>query len=101
MIRTYKAQEDETWNGLYPRILYLINQNKWSLEFFGAVLGLGLGIFLVIAGTEFDILAWLLAPNNAVPILKKMSLVSYLLVLPCGIIGAHFLDLLERKTEEF
>jgi hypothetical protein len=101
MNSNHKSEEDEIWEGLYPRIASLVKQNKWTWEFFGVVFGFGGALFLIILGFELDIIAWLLAPNEITLPLKKISLVVFLLVLPMMIGGSHSLDLLERNSLDF
>jgi hypothetical protein len=97
MKSSYKSKEDEVWEGLYPRIFLLIKTNKWTLQSVGASLGLGGGILSIIAATLLPFIASWLTPGNFL-LLEKISNVSIGLILPLLALGAHCLDLLEKKS---
>ncbi|MDQ3129903.1 MAG: hypothetical protein M3Q99_03965 [Acidobacteriota bacterium] len=98
MKSSHKSKEDEIWEGLYPRVLFLIKTNKWAWQSVGAVFGLGGGILSIIAAIVLPIIASLLMPSDSIPFLKRISSVFLILCLPLLILGAHCLDLLEKKS---
>ncbi len=98
MKSSHKSKEDEIWEGLYPRVSFLIKTNKWTWQSVGAVFGLGGGILSIIVAILLPIIASWLTPNDLVSFLKGISFVFLILFLPLLILGAHCLDLLEKKS---
>ena len=96
MKSSYKSKEDEIWEGLYPRVFFLIKTNKWTWQSVGAVFGLGGGILSIIVAIVLPIIATWLAPSDSIPFLKGVSSVLLILFLPLLALGAHCLDLLEK-----
>ena len=91
-----KLTEDEVWNDLYPRIYLLIKKNQW--ESIGAVFGLGGGILSLVMGIVFEIVTWSLFMQSNNLYFKKVSFICFMMNLPLLTVGAHCLDLLEKKT---
>jgi hypothetical protein len=54
------------------------------------------GIFSVFLGIMLHIAVWWLSSNSVVPLLKRICFVCFVLFLPLMILGAHFLDLIEK-----
>ena len=92
-----ESEADKIWNGLYPRIYFLIRKNKRRWESIAACFGLSGGLLSLIVGVVCDISARCLTSDNSVAILKKASVAAFFLCLPLMIFGAHCLDLLETK----
>lgn len=97
MNKKHKSPEDEIWNDLYPRIILLIKKDRWELESVGAVFGFGGAIFSFIAAIILATVAWSLSPAGIYQNFKVASFICFALNLPLLALGAHCLDLLEKK----
>lgn len=67
----------------------------------GAVFGLGSGILSIIVAIVLPVITPWLAASDSVSFLKGISSVLLILFLPLLILGAHCLDLLEKKSGDF
>ncbi len=101
MKNIHKSNEDEIWEGLYPQILFLIKKNKWTWQSVAALFGFGSAILSFIVGILLPIAAFWLIPDGSDSTLKGISSVFLILILPLLALGAHCLDLLEKKSKDF
>ena len=98
MKSSYKLKKYEVWEGLYPRIFFLIQKNKWSWQSIGAIFGLGGAIFSIIMAVSLPFAAYWLLAGGSVSFIKEISFVFLALALPLMAFGAHCLDLLEKTS---
>lgn len=82
---------DEYGEGMYLQIFFLIKMHKWTWQSIGAIIGLGGGIVSIVIA--------ILLP--AVPLIKGISSVFLMLFLLLLGLGAHCLDLLEEKSNDY
>jgi hypothetical protein len=93
-LRNKNSQED-----IYSEIYFLIKENGGSWQSAGAFLGL-VGAFLSpIAGILLNLIAWQITFGNLKSFLIRTSLVLLALFLPLSVLGAHCLDLIEKKIK--
>lgn len=97
MNQDYELQEDEGWD-IYGRMHLLIEINPWAWQSIGAVSGLVGGILSPVLGTLLTAVTWFIHSEGLVSSLNTLSIISFVLTIPLLAIGAHCLDLLERKT---
>lgn len=100
MTGNYKLKRNAVWEDFYPRIPALIKKNKGTSESFGAVIGLGGGILSALVVIISSIIPWSLRVSNTVPAIKAINFICLLLVLPLLALGAHCLDLLEKRSAD-
>lgn len=91
------SEQNKIWNGLYPRISFLIKKHQWQWESIAASFGLGGGILSMIVGVVCDVSVRVSTSQNSIVILSKVSVFAFFLCLPLLFLGSHYLDLLERK----
>jgi len=101
MKSSLKSNEDEIWEELFPRIVFLIKKNKWAWQSVGAVFGLCGGILSIVLTIVLPFVISWLTPSDLVSILEKISFIFLALSLPLLALGANCLDLLEKKTNHF
>jgi hypothetical protein len=101
MKSSFKTKEDEIWEELFPRIVFLIKKNKWAWQSVGAVLGLCGGILSIVLTIVLPFVIFWLTPGDLVSILEKISFIFLALSLPLLAVGSHCLDLLEKKSHDF
>jgi hypothetical protein len=92
------SSEDDVWQELYPRIPRLIKKNWCQWESIGAILGIGCGIFSFFAAMILNVCAWLATQSSWRANLSGTSVDFLIIILPLLALGAHCLDLLEKKT---
>lgn len=92
-----KSREDEIWNDLYPRMGLLIKKDCWEWESVVAASAFGVGVLSFVAGTILTIAAWFVSPGNLYQYFKVASIICFAINLPLFALGAHCLDLLEKK----
>ena len=97
MNQYYELQEDLEWD-LYEDMHRLIETNPWSWQSIGAVSGLGGCILSPVLGTLLIALTWFIHSERVVSYLNGVSIVLFALTIPLLGLGAHCLDLLDRKT---
>ena len=69
----------------------------WNWLSVGAMFGLCFGIFLPIAGSILTIVAWITGPRWHGFLIHRDATVLFGLTIPLLILGAHCLDLLDRR----
>jgi len=69
----------------------------WNWLSVGAVFGLCFGIFSPIIGSILTILAWVIGPRWHGFLIHRDATALFALTIPLLILGAHCLDLLDRR----
>lgn len=99
MDEIYTLPEDELGGGIYRRILLLIGRNRWAWQSFAAAAGLCGGLLSIVLGFMDWAIVGILAPVGAAgSFLNAAGIVLFILPLPLLALGAHCLDILEKKT---
>lgn len=93
---TIKVHRDEFLERQYLALYRLIRNNKWRWQAVGAVAACGGGLLLPIGALLLNFLATYTRLSYEKPILSKASTVMYIVTVPLLLLGAHFLDLLDR-----
>ncbi|MGH9881493.1 MAG: outer membrane beta-barrel protein [Pyrinomonadaceae bacterium] len=88
---------DNEWD-IYESIDCLIQKNQGAWQSFCAVCGLAGGVLSPVIATLLIALTWFIDSQRAISVLNVLSIVSFVLTIPLLTLGAHCLDLLERKT---
>lgn len=99
MNKIYALTQDELRGGIYRRILLLMGKNPGALQTVGAALGLFGGLLSIVLA----VLAWavirFIAPGGGLgSFLNGAEIAFFVLPLPLLALGAHCLDLLEKKA---
>lgn len=98
MNKIYVLREDELRGGMYRRILLLIGKNRGAWQAVAGVAGLLGGLLSIVLGVLVWAVVGLIAPSGAVgSFLDAAGTVLFVLPLPLLALGAHCLDLLEKK----
>jgi hypothetical protein len=100
MTRNYKLKRNSVCDDPYELIPVLIKKNKGTLESFGVVAGLGGGILTALLVIILSIIPWSMRISNIAPAIKAINFICLLLILPLLALGAHCLDLLEKRSTE-
>ena len=69
----------------------------WSWQALGALFGFISGLVTIAFGSLFTVINWFAKSGATGSFLKRYGTVFFLLAIPLFILGAHCLDLLERK----
>ncbi|HEV7398162.1 MAG TPA: hypothetical protein VGN86_16740 [Pyrinomonadaceae bacterium] len=72
----------------------------WCWKSWGAVLGLGLGIFAPCAGAALTVLTWFTGSQWHGFFIGRYGVVLFFLTIPLLIFGAHCLDLMDKEDEQ-
>lgn len=97
MNKIYRLREDDLGDVLYRRIYLLIRKNRWAWQSVGAAFGLAGGMFSILLGLLLWATVRFFAPSSYGSFLNVLSLVFFVLLFPLLALGAHCLDLLEKK----
>ena len=90
--------QEEIWNELYPRIYRLIKKNWFAWQSVGAILGLGGGILSFFTGVLLTASSSFAMQISLKTNLYRTGIIFFVLILPFLTLGAHCLDLLEKKA---
>jgi hypothetical protein len=93
---TIKVHRDEFLERQYLALYRLIRNNKWRWQAVSAVLACGGGLLLPLVALTLNFLATFTRLSYEKPLFAKASTVMYILTVPSLLLGAHFLDLLDR-----
>ena len=100
MDKIYVLAEDEPGGGIYRRILLLLSKNRGAWQSAAAVACILGGLLSIALGVLDWAVVGLLAPAGAVgSLLDAAGLVLLVLPLPLLALGAHCLDLLEKRPQ--
>lgn len=89
--------EDEPGGEIYSRVFLLLRKEGGGWRAAGAVLGLGAGLSSALLATVLEAAAVVIGPIGLGPALHVSSTVLFVSTLPMLAVGAHFLDLLEKR----
>ena len=99
MNRIYVLQEDELRGGIYHSILLLMIKHRGTWQMAGAAVGLCGGLLSIVLGVLLWAVVGLIAPAGAFgSFLDVAGTALLVLPLPLLALGAHCLDLLEKKA---
>ncbi len=99
MNKIYALPEDELRGGIYRRILFLVGKNRRSWQAVAAAVGLFGGLLSILLGVLDWAVVGLFAPSGALgSSLDAAGTVLFVVPLPLLALGAHCLDLLEKKA---
>ena len=99
MNRIYTLPEDVLRGGIYRRILLLLDKNRWTWQSVVAACGLFGGLLCIVLGFLDWAVVGLVAPPGVLGrFLNAAGVVLFILPLPLMALGAHCLDLLEKKA---
>lgn len=99
MNKIYVLPEDELKGGIYERILLLMGKNRGTWQSVGAAVGLFGGLLSIVLAVLIWAVVGLIAPAGALgSLLDVGGTVLFILPLPLLALGAHCLDLLEKKA---
>ena len=102
MNRIYVLQEDELRGGIYHRIHLLMAKNRGGWQMVGAAVGLFGGLLSIVLGVMSWAVVGIIAPAGAFgSFLDVAGTALFFLPLPLLALGAHCLDLLEKKALAF
>jgi hypothetical protein len=97
MKQDYLVEEERPGKRLYLKPDTPAKRIGWTWQATGAVLGLSGGLIAIVFGAVFTISGWFAGSVTARSFLKKDGTIVFLLAIPLLILGAHCLDLLDRK----
>ncbi len=99
MDKIYTLPEDVLRGGIYRRILLLLGKNRGGWQSAVAAGGLFGGLLSIVLGFLDWGVVGLIAPAGALgSFLNRAGIVLFILPLPLLALGAHCLDLLEKKA---
>ncbi len=93
---TVKVHRDEFLEKQYLPVFRLIKNNKWRWQAVGAVLASAAGLLSPLIALVLNLLASYTRLIYEKPFLSKLSTVLYVIAVPLLLLGAHFLDLLDK-----
>jgi hypothetical protein len=97
MKQDYSIEEGRPKKRLYLKPDAPAKRFGWTWQATGAILGLSGGLIAIVFGAVFTILNWFAESATARSFLKEYGTIVFLLAIPLLILGAHCLDLLDRK----
>ena len=97
---TITVHRDEFLEKQYLPVYRLIKNNKWRWQAVGAVLACGGGLLSPLVGLVLDLLGSWAGSDVEKASFAHWSIVFYFISIPLFILGAHFLDLLDKKLRE-
>ena len=99
MNNIYELHEDELRGGIFHRVLLLLGRNRVTWQTVGAVVGLFGGLLSLALAVLIWAVVGLISPAGAPgSFLEVAGTVLFVLPLPLLALGAHCLDLLEKKA---
>lgn len=81
-------------------VIEQITVHGWNWRSVGAVCGFSLGILSPVIGSILTAIAWVTGPQWHGYFIRRDGTVLFLLTIPLLILGAHFLDLMDRQDEK-
>ena len=94
--------KDELRGGIYQRLLLLMGKHRGTWQVAGAAVGLFGGLLSIVLAVLIWAVVGLIAPAGALgAFLDVAGTVLFILPLPLLALGAHCLDLLEKKAPAF
>lgn len=94
-----KIHHDEMRRDFFLHQIYLlIKKNKWKWQSLTALITLCAGLLSPVVGAALNLTVWFVSASHFRTLLYETSMVFYVLALPLLALGAHCLDLLEKKS---
>jgi hypothetical protein len=99
MKQGFPARGMRTANSFYLKPFPQRKRRGWSWQAIGALFGFVSGLIAIFFGTLFTIVNWFAKSGATSLFLRKFGTIFFVLAIPLFILGAHCLDLLERKDK--
>ena len=93
----YLALQDAKDEDLYQKAFLLIKRNPQTWPAFGAAAGIPAGLCCPLAGSLLSMIAWSVKLQSLSSALNLLGIAAFVFTLPLLALGAHCLDLLEKK----
>jgi hypothetical protein len=97
MKQDFSARMERDAKKLYFKPFSPAKKREWTWQTLGALFGFVSGLITIFFGSLFTIINWFTTSGTTSLFLKKFGTIFFLLAIPLFILGAHCLDLLERK----
>jgi len=93
----YVAWQDAKDEDLYKKAYLLVKENARTWPAFGAAAGIPAGLCCPLAGTALSMIAWSVKLQSLSSALNLLGIAAFVFTLPLLALGAHCLDLMEKK----
>jgi hypothetical protein len=97
MKQDYPLTGERKGKRLYLKPYSPAKSSGWTWQAMGAVIGLAGGLVTILFGSVFSMIGWFAKSKATGSFLGKYGTTLFLLAIPLLILGAHCLDLLDRK----
>ncbi len=97
MNQDFSARGTRTAKSLYLKPFSPVKKRRWTWQALGALFGFISGLITIAFGSLFTVINWFAKSGTSSLLLRKFGTIFFLLAIPLFILGAHCLDLLERK----
>ena len=96
----YSTWQDAKYEDLYRKAYLLIKENHRTWPALGAAAGIPTGLCCPLAGTLLSMIAWSIKLQSLSSVLNMLGIAAFVFTLPLLALGAHCLDLLEKRPHE-
>jgi hypothetical protein len=97
MKQDISARGTQTAKQFYLKPFSPAKRRGWTWQALGALFGFISGLITIAIGSLFTVIDWFAKSGTTDLFLRKFGTIFFLLAIPLFILGAHCLDLLERK----
>jgi hypothetical protein len=97
MKQGFSARGEHNAKLLYLKPFSQGKRRRWTWQALGALFGFVGGLITIAFGSLFSIINWFTKTGTTSLFLRRYGTISFLLAIPLFVLGAHCLDLLERK----
>lgn len=97
MKQDFPARGERNAKRLYLKPFSQAKRRGWTWQGLGALFGFVSGLITIFFGALFTVVNWFAESGTMGISLRKFGTAFFLLAIPLFILGAHCLDLLERK----
>lgn len=97
MKQDYSLTQERKAKRLYLKPYSAAKSPGWTWQAMGAVAGLAGGLVTILFGSVFSLVGWFAKSKATGSFLGKYGTALFLFAIPLLILGAHCLDLLDRK----
>jgi hypothetical protein len=97
MKQDFSARVEHNAKTLYLKPFSPPKKREWTWQTLGALFCFISGLVTIFFGSLFTIINWFTNSGTTSLFLKRFGTIFFLLAIPLFILGAHCLDLLERK----
>jgi hypothetical protein len=97
MKQDFSARGTRTAKQLYLKTFPPAKRRGWTWQALGALFGFISGLITIAFGALFTVINWFAQSGTSNLLLRKFGTIFFLLAIPLFVLGAHCLDLLERK----